>query len=419
MTSPSRSAASLTGHFKPGDRVFVAGLTGESQAVLDELRQHPQRVAGVEFTSVQLPSIDQADYLSFHPESRLRAFFMTPAMRRGLLQRRASLHPLDYTAIAGYLRDAQPFDSVIAQFSPPDADGWCLPGLTADFTPLVWRQAARRVAHLNPRLPRIGSGFRVHVSEFDAVVEADAPLLSVDEPPSTETGRQIGRNAAALIRDGDTLQFGIGAVMSEVASALHGHRNLRIHSGMIAAFVGSMWESGCLDPDADVVTGVIFGNAPFYEYAASCGRIRLEDVRHTHAIGVLAGIRRLVGVNSAVEVDLLGQVNSERGNGMLQAGPGGLPAFAQASVLAPDGRLLICLPSSARNGSLSRIVPSLGAGGLCTVPRYLADAVVTEYGVAEIRGLPMDERAQALLAIAHPDHQQSLAEAWEQMRAQI
>ncbi|NYT44621.1 acetyl-CoA hydrolase [Alcaligenaceae bacterium] len=380
---------------------------------MDELLVAGERAAGVEFTSVQLASIDRVDYLSLHPESRVRAFFMTPAIRKGIVNGRAALHPLDYTGIARHLAEADPFDSVIAQFTPPDENGWCSPGLSADFTPLVWAQARRKIGHLNPNLPRIRSGFRVHVSEFDVALEASAPLLSVKPPASNSVTQRIGRNAAQLIRDHDTLQFGLGSVISEVANALHSHRGLRIHSGMIAAFVEEMWESGCIDKDVDVVTGVVFGEPAFYERLESHIRVRLEDVRYTHSVHVLKKINRFVAVNSAVEVDLFGQVNSERSDGLIQAGAGGLPAFAQAAQVSQEARLVVCLPATARKGSVSRIIPSLGAHGLCTVPRYLADAIVTEYGIAELRGRSMTERAEALIAIAHPDYRDQLANCWK------
>jgi acyl-CoA hydrolase len=411
--------ASLTQYFKPGDRVFVAGLSGESALLRTELEQFPFRAAEVEFTSIQLPGIDRNDYLSFHPASRLRSYFMTASTRMGLAQQRAAIHPLDYSGIARHLSQSTPFDSVVGQFTPPDADGWCLPGLTADFTPLVWKNARKRVGHLNPSLPRIGSRFRVHMTEFDQTVESDADLLTFPASKPSSVGYQVARHAVGLIRDGDTLQFGIGSVLPDVAAALQSHRRLRIHSGMIAPFIQVLWESGALDRDAPLVTGVIFGDKDFYDYAGQLEAIVLDDVRHTHDIRAIGDIDRFVAVNSAVEVDLFGQVNSERTDGTLHAGAGGLPAFAAGSQMSANGRLLICMSSTAARGQVSRIVPSLGAGSLCTLPRYCADAVVTEFGAAELRGLSMDERAEALTAIAHPDHQAELVARWTDIRARL
>jgi acyl-CoA hydrolase len=160
----------------------------------------------------------------------------------------------------------------------------------------------------------------------------------------------------------------------------------------------------------------LLGSADFYDYAARLERLRLADVRHTHGLAYLACIPRLVAINSALEVDLFGQVNAERGGGAIRAGAGGLPAFALAAQASIGGRLLICVPATAAGGKVSRIVPALGDQGLCTVPRHLADAVVTEHGVAELRGLGLDARAQALIGVAHPDHRDALAARWDEMR---
>lgn len=413
---PGSRTGALSAHLQPGHHVFVAGLSGESALLREELSGDPERAAGVEFTSVQLPGVDRTDYLQLHPASRLRGFFMTAALRAGLAERRAALHPLDYPGIARHLIESDPFDSVIAQFTPPDDNGWCSPGLSADFAPLVWSRAKYRVGHLNSRLPRLSSSFRVHVSEFDDVVECESELLDVASPKPSRVNETIGRHAANLVRDDDTLQFGIGSVLPEVARALHAHRRLRIHSGMIASFVETMWDSGALDRDTSIVTGVVLGPPDFYDYAGRLGRIHLCDVRETHDVASVARISRFVALNSAAEVDLFGQINSERSNGTIQSGAGGLPAFAEASQIAPGGRLVICLPATARQGQYSRIVPALDANAVCTVPRYLADAVVTEFGVAELRGRSIDARAEALISIAAPFVRKHLAASWEEMR---
>jgi acyl-CoA hydrolase len=145
-------------------------------------------------------------------------------------------------------------------------------------------------------------------------------------------------------------------------------------------------------------------------------------VTQTHATAAIVAATqdsRFVAVNGALEVDLFGQVNAERSGGTIQAGAGGLPAFAQAARVAPAARLLICLASTSKQGTVSRIVPALGDASLCTLPRHLADAVVTEHGVAELRGLGLDARAEALIAVAAPEHRDALAAAWQRMRAQL
>ena len=401
---------------EPGMRVFVSTLSTESALLREELVDDPERARDVTFSGVQFPGIDRIDYLAAHPRARLCGYFMTPAMRTGLAEGRAELLSLDYRGIVRQLQEGKPVDLAIAQLTPPDADGWCSPGLASDFMPLAWTRARRRIAHFNPRLPRTRSSFRVHVSELEYGVEADRPLADFAEPACTEIETRIGRHVAALVQDGDTLQFGIGSVPLALADALTSHRRLRLHGGMVSAALRRLWDSGAIDRDARIPTGVALGDAAFRDFAARLEPLWLTDVAHTHDVAAIAAIPRFVAINTAVEVDLFGQVNAERVGGVIQAGAGGLPAFASAALASPGGRLLICLGATAKKGSVSRIVPALDAEALCTLPRYLADAVVTEHGVAELRDLSLDARARALIAIAAPHHQTTLEQAWRSLR---
>jgi acyl-CoA hydrolase len=409
----------LVGALAPGLRVWVPTLSNESALLADELRADPERACGVTFAGVMFPGIDRTDYLALHPQARQLGWFMSPAMRRGLAEGRAELPAQDYLGIVRHLREAAPFDVAIAQLTPPDADGWCQPGLAADFMPWVWSRAKRRVAHFNPRLPRLASSFRVHRSEIDLAIEADTPLNDFRDPPVGEVEARIGAHVAGVVRDGDTLQFGIGAVPLSLASALGAHRRLRFHGGMLPSAVMQLWQAGAMDRDAPLTTGVVLGEAALRDFAAGTPRLWLTDVSQTHDPVRLGAIPRFVAVNSAIEVDLFGQVNAERANGVVQAGSGGLPAFAQGALASDGGRLVIALPSTAKTrtgDSVSRIVPAIDASGLVTLPRHAADTIVTEHGVAELRALSLDARAQALIAIAAPAHRATLSQAWDTLR---
>ena len=406
----------LVDALRPGQRVFVSTLSTESALLHDELRADPERARGVTFCGVQFPGIDRIDYLALHPQARQEAFFMSAGVRAGVAQGRAELLSLDYPGIVRQMRDGPPHDLAIAQLTPPDADGWCSPGLATDFMPLVWPRAKRRIAHLNPRLPRTRSSFRVHVSEIDLAVEADTPLLPFADAPAGDIEARIGGFVAPLVHDGDTLQFGIGTVPAGLAGALASHRGLRFHGGMLTSALRTLWDAGAIDRDVRITTGVVLGASALHDFVARLPSLWLTDASHTHDVIALAAIPRLIAINGAIEVDLFGQVNAERAGGVIQAGAGGLPAFAQGALLSPGGRLLICLPATARRGEVSRIVPALDAQALCTVPRYLNDAVVTEYGVAQLRGLSLDARAQALIGIAAPHHRAALATAWDALR---
>lgn len=409
----------LVDAFGPGQRVWVPTLSNESTLLCDELRADPERASGVTFAGVQFPGVDRMDYLALHPQARQLGWFMSPALRRGLQQGRAELLAQDYREISRHVAGDAPYDVAIAQLTPPDAGGWCAPGLAADFVPLVWQRARRRVAHLNPAMPRIASSFRVHISELDFFIEAQTQLNDFIDPAPGPTEGRIGQHVATLVRDGDTLQFGIGGVPLSLARALSSHRGLRFHGGMLSSTVQSLWEAGAMDPDAPLTTGVVLGDARLRTFAGEVPKLWLTDVRHTHDPARIAALPGFVAVNGAVEVDLFGQVNSERTNGAIQAGAGGLPAFAQGALDSQGGRSLICLPATAKGGALSRIVPALGSQSLATLPRYLVDTIVTEHGVARLRGLSLAARAQALIGIAAPEHRGALSTAWDHIAATL
>lgn len=406
---------SLIAQIQPGQRVWVSTLTAESGLLREQLQADPDRAAGVTFMGVQFPGIDRTDYLSLHPQSRAWGVFMSPAMRKGWQEGRAELLPVDYLALARELDTMAPVDIAIAQLSAPDAEGWCSPGVAGDFLPLVWSRARQRMAHLNPAMPRTRGSFRVHISECDTAIEADRPLTQFSERAVGDVETRIGQHVATLVRDGDTLQFGIGGIPLAVAHALTSHRKLRMHSGMVTRAMQDLWQHGAMDRDHRITTGAILGDQLFMDFAAHLENLWVTDIRHTHNVAAIGRIPRFTAVNGAIEVDLFGQVNAERTADGLVAGAGGLPAFAQGAHRARDGRLVICLSSTTRAGG-SKIVPALGEQALCTLPRQMADTFVTEHGVAQVRGLSLDRRAEALIAIAAPEHRQSLTDAWLALR---
>jgi len=394
-------------------------MTGESALLFQELAEEPERARDVHFIGVHFPGIGHGDYLGTHPRARQTGFFMTPALRAGVRDARAEVIGLDYAAIVRHMREMPPPDVVYVQLSAPDARGYCSAGICSDFAPLVWRRAGKRVAHVNPDMPRTNGSFRVHVSELDGLVEAQAPLVTVPDAVPSAVEEGIGAHVAALVRDGDTVQFGIGSVPVALARSLANHRGLKLHTGMVTEAVRFLWDSGALDRDAWITNGFALGSLDFYRFVSENERIWMTDAGVTHDIVRIAAIPNFVAVNSAVEVDLFGQVNSERTAGRIQAGAGGLPVFSTGAMLSPGGRSMICMPATAKQGAVSRIVPALGDGGLCNVPRHLADIVVTEHGAAQLRHLSTDARAQALIAVAAPAHRTRLSAAWDEIRSRL
>jgi acyl-CoA hydrolase len=409
----------LSDAFFPGARVFLPGQSGESWLLLDELAAESERARDIHVIGVHYPGIGRADYLALHPGVRQTSFFMSPSVRVGMREGRAEVLPLDYAGIVRYLRGMPGVDVAVAQLSTPDARGYCSAGLCADFLPLVWARARRRVGHINPSLPRTEGSFRVHINELDDVVEQACPVVTYPDSRPSDIEQRIGAHVASLVHDGDTLQFGIGSVPMAIADSLANHRKLKLRTGMVSASARTLWQANALDADSRIVTGCALGSTDFYDFLARNEKFWFTDASNTHDVAALAQIPGFIAINSAVEVDLFGQVNSERADGVIQAGAGGLPVFAQAALQSQGGRILICLSASAKRGAISRIVPALTDKGLCTLPRHMADVVITEYGIAEIRNLAVEARAQALIRIAAPEHQAALTASWQTMRDRL
>lgn len=411
---PLSTAAEIVAGLRPGMTVFLPGVSGESLAFAAALQANPEAAAGLRFTGMHFPGINRSDYLGLHPQARQCSHVLSPGMRAGLADGRAELLAFDHPGMFRHLADHLVPDLALAQVAPPDADGVCSLGPAWDFHAAVWRNARRRVAHINPRLPRTRGSFTVRAEDFDAAFEADDEILSYDAGAPTEAMARHAALVAGLVRDGDTLEFGIGKLQAAVLAALAGHRRLRIWSGMISTPLLQLLDCGAIRGKASVQAGVALGDAAFYRRLDADPTFFFRPVGETHDVRRIARIRSFCAINSAVEVDLFGQVNADSVNGRLVAGVGGLPPFAAGVALSPGGRSIIALPAATDDGRHSRIVATLGGNGLTALPRHLADYIVTEHGVAALKGLTIHARARALIDIAAPAFREVLARQWDE-----
>jgi acyl-CoA hydrolase len=406
-------AERVLGEFRPGLSVYLQGATGEPLVLRDILSAAPEALAGVSLTACLLPGMNEFDYAGLHDEARLTTFLLPTGLRASFGAGRVRVRPLPYSQIAAALVADPPFDLAIFQVTPPDAAGLCSFGPLSDFPGLVWPRARRRLAFVNPRLPRAARGPAIPFAALDVALEADGPIImGEDGEPGAELG-VIADRIAALIPDGAAIQTGIGGAPAASVGRLVGRRGLVVRSGMVTQGYRVLDEAGALAADGEHVTGLALGSAEFMRWAAQ--RFTFADATVTHGATVLAATPRLHALNSALEVDLFGQANLEWRGGRLASGLGGAPDFAAAARRSAGGRAVLALPSTAKGGVLSRIVARLEAPTV-SIPRDDTDLVITEHGVADLRGTGLDERAQALIAVAAPDHRRALAAAWEQMR---
>lgn len=408
-------ASNIFDYLRPGMEIYTPGCAGHSMLFQSWLRDAPERCAGLRFTGVHIPTVNRFDFASLDAQARQRTIFLSGDLRASWLAGRVDYLPMTYSGTWQWLVEQVRFDVALMQVAPPDEHGECSLGVACDFTPAAWPRSARVLAHVNPRMPRT-RGPSIPWSRIDAATELDSPLLDVPDPEPDPTMDAIASRIAGLIVDGATLQLGLGRLQSAVLRALHDHRGLRIHSGMVSDGLLGLIQANALadDPDA-VVAGVALGTEALYE--AVVERVRFRDVSHTHDHGVLRAIPRMTAINSALSVDLLGQVNGEYLGGRQLSGVGGLPDFLRGARQAPGGRGIIALPASTPKGE-SRIVPMLPSGPV-SLSRIDADCIVSEYGVADLRHLDVHERAVAIIAIADPAHRESLERAWQELAQQL
>ncbi|HVW43910.1 MAG TPA: acetyl-CoA hydrolase/transferase C-terminal domain-containing protein [Amycolatopsis sp.] len=324
---------------------------------------------------------------------------------------RLDIVPCHYSALPRmFAEGALPCDVGLVQVSPPDADGRCSLGVGADYVADAIAHTPVLIAEINQRMPATAGTPRIPLSRFAAVVETDRPLVEAPERPADEVELAIARHVAGLISDGDTLQMGVGSLPSAVLDCLAGHADLGFHSGMISDGVLRLVEKGVLTgarKEIDrgvIVTGTALGSTELYERLPELP-VQFRPASYTHSPQTLSRLRSLVSINSAIEVDLTGQVGSELRRGGYIGAVGGQVDFSRAAALTGT-RSIITLRS--RSGSHSTVVPAVH-GGAVTTARSDVDVVVTEYGAAHLRGCDLGERARRLVAIAAPEHREALS----------
>ena len=428
MASPRRSfpkpglnPADLADALRRAREVYLPGCAGHSLLFERWLQEVGDAAAGATFSGVWIPGVNRFEPCALHERTRARGIFVGPEQRRGWETGRFEYLPLHYSEAARWFAAPGRFDLVLLHVAPPDAHGRCSLSLAADFTPAVLQglaDGATVLAHVNPRLPRT-AGPSVAWSRLDGVVEAEALVLEVADEAPDATLMAVARQVAGLVRDGDTLQLGLGRLQTAVLGVLCGHRGLRAHSGMVSDGLLALRDAGALAAPAGgvppVCTGVALGSAALHAAMADAELVRFEPVSYTHSQSTLAALPQLVSINSALEIDLLGQVNCETLGGEQVSGVGGLVDFTRGARASNGGRAIVAATATAGRHARSRIVPQLAPGAV-GVARTDVDLVVTEQGVADLRHATVDARAQALIRIASPAHREALAEAWRTLR---
>jgi len=406
-------SADLASALPPGGRTLVVACSGESLPLADAVMGAGEALGAMTFTGIFLPGLNKHTYLA-NTQCRVETFFMTPELKAACDA--VAFLPLCYGDILARLRKVR-IDAALFMATPPDAQGICGFGPIVDFLADLWPKIPVRIAHINPRLPRVQGFAGIPFSELSAFVEQEQPLLALADAGTDPTTEAIAHNVVHWIGDGATIQAGLGKIPTAALQALRGRRDLRVHSGLISEAVVDLDEAGALAGGVVVTGGVAIGSQRLYD-AVGGPAYRFEPVAYTHSQRVISKIDNFVAINSALEVDLFGQAYAEMGPGGLMSGPGGASDFARGAYAA-GGLRIVALPASAARGAISRIVgPNAGAGPV-SLGRMDTDIVATEFGASDLRGLGHHDRAKALITIAPPDHRETLEKAWAALAAKF
>ena len=417
-------ATDLPGLLQPGLRVFIQAAASEPTVLLQALADCGSACNDIEFIYPVIPGVNRWDPALFGETSSAVSFFITGENRQSVAQQRTKIRPLHYSDTYRFIEETSPIDIALIQVSPPDEQGRCNLGLSMDFTSLIVEKAKIVVAEINPQMPAVPGAQTIPVESIDYAVQVDHPLLELAIPAINAEAIAIAKNVASLIKDGSTLELGIGRLPAAVLEELHGHKDIGIHSGMIADSVMGMMDAGVITganksiDRGKVVTGMVLGSRKFYDYVGASPDIVLKPVSYTHSQKTLSAIDHFVAINSAYQVDLFGQINAEHMGGKLTGGKGGQMDFIRGAKSSANGFSIIALSATAKRGTMSRIVPTFQGNQVITVPRGDVDFVVTEYGIADLRFATMQESAQALIQCAAPQFRDELQEDWRKLASQ-
>ncbi|MFL5721251.1 MAG: acetyl-CoA hydrolase/transferase family protein [Chloroflexota bacterium] len=411
VVTPAEAAAVI----RSGDQIYLHCAAATPSVLLDALvaRADELRDVSIVHLHIEGPGPHLAPEMEAH--FRHRALFVGPNARAAVNEGRADYVPVFLSDVPRlFASGALPLDAVFVNATPPDSHGFCSLGTSVEAMHAAVRAATTVIVQFNHSMPRtLGDSF-IHVSEIDLAVEVDVPPYAHEAPVIGDIERRIGEHVAELVPDRATLQLGIGAIPGATALALTDKRDLGVHTEMFTDAVVDLVEAGVVNGSAKernrgkIVTAFLMGTQRLYDFVHDNPMVEMRPVDFTNDTHVIRSFSRMVSINSAIEVDLTGQVVADSIGHRLYSGVGGQMDFIRGAALATEGRSIIALPSTAAGGTASRLVSSLRQGAGVVTTRAHVRTVVTEWGVAELFGRSLRERAEALIEIAHPDFRDAL-----------
>ncbi|MBM4166154.1 MAG: acetyl-CoA hydrolase/transferase family protein [Ignavibacteria bacterium] len=404
-----------------GQRVYVHPGCAMPEILVNAMSDRYAELEDVEV--LHLLTVGQTKYSLPEMEGHFRhnALFIGKNVRKSVNDGRADFTPIFLSEIPGlFYRGILPIDVALIHVSSPDEHGFCSLGVGAECTKPATEVAKKIIAQINPNVPRTLGDCFIHVDKLSFCVEADVPLKELPQveadvtPEEKEVYRRIGKNIADLIEDGSTLQLGIGSIPDAVLSYLGNKKHLGLHTEMFSDGVIKLVDEGVITNEkktlhpGKIISSFVLGTKTVFDFINNNPIIEFHPSHYTNDPFIIAKNDKMIAINSAIEVDLTGQVCADSIGKTFYSGFGGQVDFIRGAARSKDGKPIIALPSTAKNDQLSRIVPTLTTGAGVTTSRGDVHYVVTEFGVADLYGKTIRQRAQALIDIAHPKFQEQL-----------
>lgn len=411
------SAQEALGLVRSGMRVFIQTAAAAPQQLISALVERAPELRGVEIVHMHTEGSAAYAEPKYQDSFHASVMFVGQNMREAVNSGRADYIPVFLSEVPRLFRQKiLPLDVALLHVSPPDRHGYCSLGISVDVARAASDSARILIAQINPNMPRTHGDGLIHVSRLTAMVECNDPIVEHHPSPLSDTERAIGRHVASLVEDGATLQMGIGAIPDAVLAALGSHRRLGIHTEMFSDGIIDLVEKGVITGEAkkihqgEIVAGFAIGSRRLYDFMDDNPVIRMLDIAYVNDTAVIRRNPQVTAINSALEVDLTGQICADTLGCKQYSGVGGQMDFIRGAALSDHGRPIIALPSVTGRGE-SRIAAMLKPGAGVTTTRAHIHYIVTEYGVAMLYGKSLRQRAKALIEIAHPSHREALSQA--------
>ncbi|NND62455.1 MAG: acetyl-CoA hydrolase/transferase family protein [Flavobacteriaceae bacterium] len=401
-------------HIKSGDRVFFQGAAMTPNLLINALCERHHELSDVEI--VQIHTDGNAPYMEPPCSNAFNLFscFVGSNVRKGVNTNKGDYIPIFLSEIHWLFRkNILPLDAAFIQVSPPDRHGYCSLGVSVDITIPAIQNAKKVIALVNPKVPRTHGDGIIHINQIDFAVDIDHPIHEVGFGIPTETENAIGKNVAELIEDGATLQMGIGTIPNAVLHNLTNHKRLGVHTEMFSDGLLPLIEKGVITGEEKeiktnkIVTTFAAGSQRLYDFIDDNPSIHFKEAAYTNDTAIIRANPKVTAINSAIEIDFTGQICADTIGTYQYSGVGGQMDFIRAASLSEGGKPIIAMPSTTKKG-VSKIVPFLQPGAGVTTTRAHVHYVATEYGVVNLFGKSLKQRAKALISIAHPNHRENL-----------